>query len=600
MAFDGFTVACIREELQKKILDGRITKIIQPEKDELVLQIKTREGQHKLQMSANPSLPMVCLTDAQKRAPETAPAFCMFLRKYLGGGKIVRIEQPSLERVLMFVIESRSELGDLCETKLIVELMGRHSNIIVTDSGSVILDSIRKISHNISSVREVLPGRPYFIPGMNEKIDPLTVGQDELVDRIFSLNRPLAVSVYQSVTGFSPMMAEELCTRASLDSALPAREFGKAEREHFATVFFNLIEEEKNGDFHPVMYSVGGKPAEYSVIGCSLYTDAGTTAFSSISALLRAYYSEKELAARNRQKSADLRKIVGTALERNVRKLDLQEKQLKDTEKKDKYRIYGELINTYGYSLPDGSDSLTCVNYYDGREIRIPLDPDLTAAENARRYFDRYNKLKRTEEALTGQREETAGRIEHLKSIRVSLDTARDERDLADIDSELREYGYLRQRTQNTAKNTRRKGAQNTAKNTRRKRPRSEPLHYLSSDGFDMYVGKNNYQNEELTFGLASGSDWWFHAKKIPGSHVIVRAGGREITDRTFEEAASLAAHYSASGGADKVEVDYTMRRNLKKPNGANPGFVIYHTNYSMLAGTDISGIKTVENTGVL
>ncbi|HBA69303.1 MAG TPA: hypothetical protein DCZ40_08095, partial [Lachnospiraceae bacterium] len=278
-----------------------------------------------------------------------------------------------------------------------------------------------------------------------------------------------------------------------------------------------------------------------------------------------------------RQKSADLRRIVQTALERNIKKYDLQLRQIKDTEKRDKYRIYGELLNTYGYQAVPGASSMTARNYYTDEDISIPLDTALTPLENAKKYFEKYNKMKRTYEALSKLTLEVKEEIEHLESIGTALDIAVGEEDLVQIREELVESGYIR-----------RKSSDKKIKIT------SRPFHYLSSDGYHIYVGKNNFQNDELTFRLASGNDWWFHAKGIPGSHVIVKSGGGMPPDRTFEEAAKLAAYYSKARGQEKAEIDYTEKKNIKKPNGGKPGFVIYHTNYSMVMDSDISGISFV------
>ncbi|MEE1113492.1 MAG: NFACT family protein, partial [Eubacterium sp.] len=263
-------------------------------------------------------------------------------------------------------------------------------------------------------------------------------------------------------------------------------------------------------------------------------------------------------------------------VEHSARTLSVQEKQMHDTEKKEKFRIYGELINTYGYGLEPGAKTLECINYYDNEPISIPLDPTLTPGENAVHYFDRYNKLKRTADALTDRIEETEKEIDQLDNISNALQIARDENDLSQIRQELVDYGFIRHKQTDS----------------KRKKSVSKPLHYVSSDGFDIYVGKNNYQNEEVSFKMASGSDWWFHAKKMPGSHVIVKANGREVPDRTFEEAGALAAFYSSGKNAPKVEVDYTLKKNLRKPNGARPGFVVYYTNYSLMCIPDISGIR--------
>ena len=311
----------------------------------------------------------------------------------------------------------------------------------------------------------------------------------------------------------------------------------------------------------------------------TMYPDMETKTFPSISNVLETYYAEKEVVTRIRQKSTDLRKIVSNAIERTAKKYDLQRKQLKDTEKKEKYKIYGELLHTYGYDVKLGQKELTCVNYYDGKEITIPLDTQLTAMENAKKYFDRYGKLKRTYEALHVLVEETRAELTHLESISNSLEIARDENDLMMIKEELMEYNYVKRHGQNKRKN----------------KSKSKPFHYISSDGFHMYVGKNNFQNDELTFKFANGKDMWFHAKKMAGSHVIVKLEtATELPDKTYEEAARLAAYYSKGKNAPKVEIDYTERRNLKKPPQAKPGFVIYHTNYSMNIEPDITGIKEI------
>ena len=269
--------------------------------------------------------------------------------------------------------------------------------------------------------------------------------------------------------------------------------------------------------------------------------------------------------------------MVSTVLERSRKKYDLQLKQLKDTEKREKYKVYGELINTYGYGLEEGAKNLTALNYYTNENITIPLDTQLTPQENAQKYFDRYNKLKRTYEALTELIKETQEEIEHLESISTSLDIAVSEEDLTQIKEELTQFGYIKKK--------------HIGKKVKIK---SKPFHYLSTDGFHIYIGKNNFQNDELTFKFASGNDWWFHAKGIPGSHVLVKTNGEELPDRAYEEAGRLAAYYSKGRGNDKVEIDYLQKKNVKKPNGSKPGFVVYYTNYSLVASPDINGLTLI------
>ncbi len=580
MAFDGIVIANLVHELNQKILSGRISKIAQPEKDELLLTIKGTEGNQRLLISANASLPLLYFTETGKPSPMTAPNFCMLLRKHIANGRIVSITQPGLERIIRIEVEHLDEMGDLRRKFLVAELMGKHSNIIFCDENDMILDSIKHISAQVSSVREVLPGRTYFIPHAGEKQNPLEITEEDFIRTLRSTPQPLSKAIYMTLTGISPVSAAEICHLASLDGDLPAGEYPDAELTHLYHAFTWIMDDVREGNFSPVIVYRGDSPVEFSSVPLTMMEGDGyrTVSFDSVSSLLETYYAEKNTISRIHQKSTDLRKIVSNALERNYKKLDLQKKQLRDTEKREKFRIWGELLNTYGYGLSGGEKSITCLNYYDNTEIQIPLDPTLTAQENAKKYFDKYGKQKRTFEAVSEQLKQTESEIAHLESISSSLDIALYEDDLVQIREELAEYGYIRR------------------KYSGGKKPRitSRPFHYLSSDGFHIYVGKNNYQNEELTFRLANGGDWWFHAKGIPGSHVIVKTEGKELPDRTFEEAGALAAYYSKGRSADKVEIDYIQRKFLKKVPGAAPGFVIYHSNYSLVASPrlDLQEVK--------
>ena len=581
MAFDGITTACLRKELSSLLVGGRITKIVQSEADELLLTIKNNAAQYRLLLSASASLPLVYLTEQNKAAPMTAPGFCMLLRKHLGGGRIVSVTQPSLERILRFEIEHLDEMGDLCRKYLIAELMGKHSNLIFCREDGTILDSIKHVSLAVSSVREVLPGRPYFIPHTQDKLDPLTASPAEMVRAVCAKPAALGKAIYTSLTGFSPAMAEELCHRSFLESGRPASALDDKEQAMLEHQLLRLMEAVKEEQFSPCIYYKGKEPVEFSAVPLTMYEDLTAQPFPDISRLLETYYAEKNTLTRIHQKSADLRRVVQTALERTRKKYDLQQKQLKDTEKRDKYKIWGELIHTYGYGVPEGARSMQALNYYTNEETTVPLDHTLTPQENAKRYFDKYGKLKRTFEAVTGLLEETRSEIEHLESIQTSLDMALTEEDLAPVREELVEYGYIRR------KNVKGKG--------KKTKITSKPLHYISSDGFDIYVGKNNFQNDELTFQSASGNDWWFHAKGVPGSHVILKSEGRELPDRAFEDAGRLAAYYSKNRGGDKVEVDYVEKKHVKKPGGSKPGFVVYYTNYSLVIDSDISGLKLAD-----
>ncbi len=576
MAFDGITVAAIAKELKEALTGGRITKIAQPETDELLLTIKTLDGALRLYISASASLPLIYLTDENKPSPMTAPNFCMLLRKHIGNGRITGVSQPGLERIIHLDIEHLDELGDLCKKKLIVEIMGKHSNIIFCDETYRIIDSIKHVNAQMSSIREVLPGREYFIPDTMAKLNPLTAAQEEFIQTLRDKPSPLGKAIYTSFTGISPVAAEEICWLSGLESHMTAKDLSLDMLAHLYRQFSYYMENVRLGRFQPLIYYDKNAPKEFSAIPLSHFTKYTFQEYDSISQVLKRYYATKNTLTRIRQKSTDLRHVVQISLERNRKKYDLQTRQLKDTENRDKYKVYGELINIYGYSLPAGSKELTALNYYTDQEITIPLDPTITPQENSQKYYARYNKQKRTFEALTELIKETADDIQYLESISNALDIAMSEADLAQIKEELMQSGYIK-----------RKFTKKKVKLT------SKPMHYISGDGYHMYVGKNNLQNDELTFSFASGNDWWFHAKGAPGSHVIVKTNGDELPDRTFEDAGRLAAYYSKNRGSDKVEIDYVEKKHVKKPNGAKPGFVVYYTNYSLVIDSDISGIET-------
>ena len=579
MAFDGTVIANIVYNMNRLLTGGRIYKIYQPETDELLLVIKNQKETHRLLLSASASLPLVYFTSENKQNPMTAPNFCMLLRKHISNGRIVEVSQPGMERIIEIRIEHLNELGDLCAKKLVIEIMGKHSNIIFLDDTGMIIDSIKHISNQVSSVREVLPGRTYMVPPAQGKISLYDITPAWMEGTLLTKASSVQKAIYGSISGISPLMANEICYRASIDGDAAVASLSDTEQATLYGELVRLKSQLQNHEFAPCIIYQGKTPLEFACMELSMYPDMETKTFSSISEVLETYYAEKEVVTRIRQKSTDLRKIVSNAIERTAKKYDLQRKQLKDTEKKEKYKIYGELLHTYGYDVQPGQKELTCINYYDGNEITIPLDTQLTAMENAKKYFDRYGKLKRTYEALHVLVEETRAELEHLESISNSLEIARDENDLMMIKEELMDYNYVKRHGQSKKKN----------------KSKSKPFHYISSDGFHMYVGKNNFQNDELTFKFANGKDMWFHAKKMAGSHVIVKLEtASELPDKTYEEAARLAAYYSKGKNAPKVEIDYTERRNLKKPPQAKPGFVIYHTNYSMIIEPDITGIQEI------
>ena len=592
MAFDGLFLSALVSEFKTTISGGKISKIVQSEKDEIQLTIKKEKRQYFLHLSANPSIPLVYLSDKGKTAPLTAPNFCMALRKHIGNGLIQDITQASrnlpeqgLERVLLLHISHRDELGDIGIKYLSIEIMGKYSNIILLKEDFTILDAIKRISSAQSSVREVLPGRKYFIPDQFKKENLLCFPLESLQTFLENKKNPnterdsgmenLSDLLFQSFSGLSPLSAREI----SLDAGLPQDQklgcMSSLDYEKLSDAILRLRKRIREGDFTPQILYENGKSFDFSAIPVRQYS--GNPAFHveifhSPSELLTFYYGGKEKEDRVRQKSADLKKQCSTLLERVSKKLSLQEKQLKDTEKKERFRIFGELLTTYGYSLKGGEKELICENYYNGQEEHIPLEESLSPIENAKKYFDKYDKAKRTERNLSTQVKESKNTLEHLQSIVNSLATAENAEDLDDIRREMGEYGYMKPLSKKKKKE--------------RKEDKSSPRIFRSSDGYLLYVGKNNYQNEEVSFRIAEATDFWFHVKGSAGSHVIAKTEGKsleELPDRLFEEAAELAAYFSSEKESAKVEVDYTERKNLKKVVGGAPGFVIYHQNYSIL-----------------
>ncbi|MCR4585416.1 MAG: NFACT family protein [Lachnospiraceae bacterium] len=580
MAFDGITVAAMVAELKNTIKDGRVNKIAQPEKDALLLTIKAAGGQYRLFMSANASLPLIYLDDENRQSPQTAPAFCMLMRKYVQNAKIVDITQPGLERVIRISLSGYNEMGDERVLSLVCEIMGKHSNIILLDENDRVIDSIKRVSAMVSSVREVLPGKDYFIPDSGRKADPLSADEGNFLAAYVSgkTNDSVENALSAAYQGISRQAAGEILLRAGVDGRTDVAGLYK-DTESFNKLkasFFEICGMIKAGRFSPCICFENGKAAEYAAYDTAAYADKEFK--ESISEVLKAYYGLKERDVRTKQRTADLRKIVQTATERCVKKLQIHDSQLKDGDKKDKYRLYGELLSAYAYQIPEGVSEYVADDYNSGEKVKISLDPELSAQANAKKYYDRYAKLKRTFEAALKLKEEGERELEYLTNTAHFLDMVSDENDLRAIREELHEAGYIK-------KSGEKKNAF-----------RSRPLHYVTEDGFHIYVGKNNHQNDELTFKKADGADWWFHAKKMPGSHVIVKTEGRELPDRVYEQAAALAAYYSKAAEQEKAEVDYVLKKNIKKPNGAAPGFVVYYTNYSMAIKPGIEGLKQLKD----
>ncbi|SFN43310.1 Predicted component of the ribosome quality control (RQC) complex, YloA/Tae2 family, contains fibronectin-binding (FbpA) and DUF814 domains [Pseudobutyrivibrio sp. UC1225] len=580
MALDGISIHSLVHEFNENLLNGKINKISQPEKEELLITINTQNGNKRLLISANASLPFMYITADNKPAPATAPGFCMLLRKHIGAGRIIEISQMELERAVRFKIQHLNEMGDITFKYLYVEIMGKHSNIIFCNEDNMILDAIKHVPSSVSSVREVLPGREYFIPAQEGKINPLTVSEDYFKNTVLKRSESIFRAIMSSFIGISPTIANEICYRAGIDSDASCASLFDEHKDSLYKSFSDLMNDVStdNYNYNIIMDELKGEPVEYAPVILTMYQDKTPKSYDSMSEVLVEFYAKRNQYTNIRQKSSDLRKIISNHIERASKKLDLQLKQLKDTDKRDKYKLYGELLHTYGYEAKPQDKSITVINYYNNEELTIPLDPDFSASENAKRYFDKYAKLKRTAEALDTYIEQSKQELELLKSIETSLNIAETETDLADIRRELSDHGFIKKHSGNK----------------KEKVKKSKPLHFVDDNGFDIYVGKNNYQNDELTFKFATGNDWWFHTKKIHGSHVIVKTNGKELPDSSYEYAAELAAYYSSGRDTDKVEIDYLQKKNVKKPASAVAGFVVYYTNYSMVVSPTLEHVKLI------
>ena len=576
MAFDGVVVAAVTHELNACLRDGRIDKIYQPEKDEIILTVRAQGANYRLLLSANPSYPRLHLTQSARENPLAPPMFCMVLRKHLSGGRIVRFEQPDFERIVRIGIEALNEMGDRAEKTLIIEIMGKHSNIILVDEHGIILDSAKHVPRGTSSVRQVLPGREYESAPDQKKTNPLALidGGGGAHNALYGAAHK---AVYQAYRGISPALAIEICYRAGVE---PDEEICEADAPKLMDCLADVMKSVARADFVPeIVFDGAGEPKGFFVTRNRFIGDLRRQQYSGTSEMLEMFYSSRDTSNRARQKSADLRKLVGNLIDRCVKKADIQRKTLEEIEDRDELRLFGDLITANIYAIERGATSFTCVNFYieDTPEITIRLDATKTAAENAQTYFKKYAKQKRTFDALQDQISANDMDLAYLETLLLGCDHAADAADLDQIRNELAQGGFIKKRSQKAAKG--------------QKKPK--PLHYRSSDGHEIFVGKNNAQNDALT-KAAHGNDIWMHTKNIAGSHVIVQAIDGRVSDAALNEAAHLAAYYSKARAGSMVPVDYCLRKHVKKPGGAKPGMVVYEKNKTAFVTPDEDLIKTL------
>ncbi|MBR5236566.1 MAG: NFACT family protein [Clostridia bacterium] len=571
MAFDGLVVQALARELNEKLAGARLDKIYQPEPDELLLAFHGPAGVFKVTLSANASIPRIALAEETKENPMVAPMFCMLLRKHLTSAHLLAVRQPALERLLAFDLETRNELGDRVCKSLVIEIMGRHSNIILVDENNRVADSIKRIDFSVSSKRQILPGLPYELPPAQDKANPLDCSLENFVHILTqkaggtSCDRAI-LSTFQ---GISPLIAREIVFCAFGETDMPRENMSYGQILDLATTMHRMFAEIKEGNFAPCYLtdSQTDKLTEFSALPIRQYGTGANVHFEdSMGILISRFYKERDKKEQMIRKSAHLTKLVANHIERCAKKITVQKAELSDTEKMEEWRQYGELITANIYQIEKGASSVRVQNYFDDSlpMVVIPLDDTLSPAANAQRYYKKYNKAKTAAEMLQKQIELAQEELNYLDSVEEALQRADSSLVLTQIGDELAQQGYIRRPKE--------------AK--RKKEAPSAPTTLKTSDGFTLFVGKNNRQNDLLTCKMAQNKDLWFHAKNIPGSHVVMRfEPDRPFTNEAITQAASLAAFFSKGADSDKVPVDYTEIKNVKKPAGAKPGFVIYTTN---------------------
>ena len=568
MPYDGLVLAAVTKELRDGFTGGRIERIYQPGKEEISMAVHRQGVRGKLLLSANPVQPRVHLTTAEFSNPITPPQFCMLLRKYLEGGRFSGFRQPELERVLVIEIDSRDELGHPAPKELIVEIMGKHSNIILVDPVSgLILDGIKRYSHAVSRHREVLPGRPYVAPPAQEKANPLGIGEEEF--RNICLRSPLDTTLPQllqnSFAGLSMTSSRELVYRAGLAFDTILDHCGEYELRALWQACHSFFDQAAAGCFHScLLFDLRGTPVDFAALELS-HTGLKQEK-DSMNALLDKFYRHLANNNRIRQERNSILKIVNKELKKQQKKLAIFAGTLNDDASLAQYKLFGELLTANIYRLGRGMTQVALEDYQqDDEMITVPLDPRKSPVENAQWYFKQYNKGKNARVALGVQRQNTEEIVDYLESVKTNLEQCDDLPSLGEIKQELTEQGFLKPPPTGKA-----------GKKKAKEKAKPNLIRVLSSDGLEILVGKNNRQNDYLTLKLAKDHDMWLHTKSIHGAHVIIRTEGGEIPPATLQEGALLAAYFSKGRASSNVPVDYTKRKHVNKPNAARPGMVIY------------------------
>ena len=579
MPLDAVLLGAVKQELETQIKGMRIDKVQQPEKDALLISFRGMGRGEKMLVCASPNSARVNLTELTYDNPQVPPMFCMLLRKHLSGGKLNKITQPPMERVLDFEFDAYDEMGTAVKKHLIFELLGRFSNIIIAAEDGIIIDCIRRVDYSSSS-RPVLPGIFYKLPPDQGKINPLDINEEKFDDMMATVPEDAKADrwLLDSFCGISPLICRELCYRAFSSADLRLSELSDLQKDALKKELFSLIMRIKSGLLEPSVLLEGNTAVDFSYMPVLQYENLRKCeAMGSFSKLLEYFYDSRDRNERMRQRTQSLRKSLHTYRDRTARKLAMQTQELKATEHRDEFRRCGDLITANIYAMHKGMAALKTVDFYseDGSECTIKLDPRKTPQQNAAKYYKDYNKAKNAEKYLSEQVKTGKAELDYLDSVIEELDKAENERDISDIRRELTETGYIKK--------------QQTKK--KEKYAETKPMSFTATDGTEILVGRNNLQNDRLTMRIASKTDLWLHTQKIHGSHVVAVLNGRSPTEETIKEAAQLAAYYSKARESHNVPVDYTLVKYVKKPSGARPGMVIY-TEYKTIYVNPVNNVK--------
>ncbi|WAM34578.1 Rqc2 family fibronectin-binding protein [Caldicellulosiruptor morganii] len=562
MPFDGIVLRTLIKELKDELSEGKVERVYQPNQFEINLYVYRAGKTKKLIISANPSLPRIYITDKQKKNPDVAPNFCMILRKNLLGSKITNIYQEGLERIVRIEFETKNELGDIEKKYILFEMMGRHSNIFLIDSTQKIIDAIKRMSFE-NSPRIILPGAKYDLPPVLTKKNPLEVTFEEFCSFFESSNRNLENILTDNLSGISKQFAGEVVLHAQVfEKNLEKSDLIRRIFESLRELLYCIVEK---GEILPTLYTDRGSPVDFYVIDLKSYSNFSKRFFQNLNSCIEEYYSKKEEYTIFIEKKQHLQKIIEQNLKKLSQRYEQNLQKIEQAKNAELFKKYADLILANLYQLNTHSNEFVeVIDYYseDLSPIKIPIEKDKNLKQNAEKYYKLYNKLKKAEEYAKSEISEIESELEFLYSLDALVEKSTNIEDLLSIQEELEKEGYIKTETK---KNEKRKDTK-----------KFNPHHFISSDGFDIYVGRNNIQNDYLTLKFASSNDIWLHTQKIPGSHVIIRTSNKEVPEKTLLEAACLAAYFSKAKHSTKVPVDYTYVKHVKKPPRSKPGFVIY------------------------